>query len=336
MKDMSEVEKNLKIKIYYFSATGNTKYGLLVLQKALKSVGHLCELRAIENEDAINKDDYDLLGFASPVYGGYPTENMIDFIKKSNVFDHKVPAFTVLCPCSSIGYWGSKEFFCKILATKNIHVINELGFLGNPSHPTVVGSLEKLSPKLRAFFDGIGRPNSQDERAIKEFSETLIKTYQDYSSGKKIRKLRHNSLKVWASKRINIKEKKFQEDHPILLDKEKCTQCGFCQRVCPTKAIVLDPYPMRNLDLCFSCQKCTNLCPQRAFYLKDIEKTGYYKGGLEKIKKINENYNHEKKIDYKKPLLLKFLSTGVGMVILMLIGKYTDRKIIKKDIKSSG
>ncbi|KUG04587.1 hypothetical protein ASZ90_017944 [hydrocarbon metagenome] len=33
--------------------------------------------------------------------------------------------------------------------------INELGFLGNPSHPAVVGSLERSSPRIRAFFNGI-------------------------------------------------------------------------------------------------------------------------------------------------------------------------------------
>lgn len=171
MKNESQMKRNLKIRIYYFSATGNTKYGLLLLQKYLVSAGHICELLSIENESTINKDDYDLLGFACPVYGGYPIENMINFIKQAAYFEDEIPAFTVLCPCSTIGYWGSRELFADILKTKNIKVINELGFLGNPSDPTVVGSLEQSSPRIRAFFNGIGRPDSHDERDIKEFSE---------------------------------------------------------------------------------------------------------------------------------------------------------------------
>jgi ferredoxin len=274
------------------------------------------------------------LGFACPVYGGYPTENMLSFIKHSADFTHEVPAFTVLCPCSSLGYWGSKELFVQILKAKNIRVISELGFLGNPSHPTVVGSLEQSSQFVKSFFDGLGRPDSHDERDIREFSQKLIRTYEDYSAGRSIEKLKHSSLKAWASKKINMKEKKFQIEHPIMLAKEKCTQCGFCQKACPTKAITLIPYPERDLNKCFACQKCTNLCPQNAFYLKDIERTGYYKGAFHKIKNINDknkqNNDNSNAKHPKKPLLLKFFSTGFGMAVLILMGKFTDRKLIKK------
>lgn len=340
MKNESKMKDVLKIRVYYFSATGNTKYGLLLLQKHLLSAGHTCELLSIESENTIKKDDCDLLGFACPVYGGYPTENMMDLIEKSACFDDIIPAFTVLCPCSSIGYWGSKELFADILKKKNIQVISELGFLGNPSHPTVVGSLEQSSPKIRAFFNGIGRPDSHDEREIKEFSEKMVRTFQDYSEGKKIKRLPHSSLKIWASTKINMKEKKFQIEHPIMLHKDKCIQCGFCQKTCPTKAIILNPYPERDFSKCFACQKCTNLCPQQAFYLKDIERTGHYKGSFEKIKKMNGvaigDRNNVNEVQHKESFILKFLSTGLGMVVLTMIGKYTDRKIIKKgDAKSS-
>lgn len=129
----------------------------------------------------------------------------------------------------------------------------------------------------------------------------------------------------------------FQKEHPIMLDKDKCKQCGFCKKACPTKAIMLNPYPERDFRKCFSCHKCTNLCPQHAFYLKDIENTGHYKEGFQRLKKINEidtdNHNGVHEIHHKEPLMLKFLSTGVGMVVLMMAGKYTDRKIIKKEVQ---
>lgn len=333
MKKENKTKRTLKIRVYYFSATGNTKYGLLMLQKHLSSEGHTCELLSIENQRAIENGDWDLLGFASPVYGGYPTENMINFIRQSADFDDVVPAFTVVCACSSVGYWGSRELYAEILKEKNIRVISELGFLGNPSHPSVVGSLEDASPKIKSFFDGIDRPDSLDEKYIREFSEKLVSTYEDYSSGRSIAKLKHSSLKIQASMRIRLKEINFQKLHPIMLDQDKCTKCGFCQRACPVKAITLNPYPERDMSKCFNCQKCTNLCPQHAFYLKDIEKTGHYKGAFDKIRKMNEADAVNDKANetrHKKPLLLKFFSTGVGMGALNLIGKYTDRKLIKE------
>ena len=107
----------MNIKIYYFSSTGNTKYGLTLLQYYLVSKGHDCELISVENEDAI-RYDCDLLGFASPVYGGYPVKIMMDFIERSETFVYKVPVFTVLCPCSTMGFWGSREIFIDVLRSK--------------------------------------------------------------------------------------------------------------------------------------------------------------------------------------------------------------------------
>lgn len=333
---MIEKIKSLKIKVYYFSATGNTKYGLLLMQKYLASVGHVCDILSIENESNISKDEYDLLGFASPVYGGYPAKNMMSFIKQSDYSQNEIPAFTVLCPCSTIGYWGSREIFADTLKSKNIQVIKELGFLGNPSHPIVVGSMEDASPKLKSFFDGIGRPDSYDEKIIEEFSEKLVRTYYDYSSGRKIKKFRHSSIKVWASKKMYKKEVRVGKENSITVNKNKCTQCGYCKKICPSEAITLNPYPVRDLSKCFNCQKCTNLCPQNAFYLKGIELIGQYKGAFKKINKMSKSEIHNENklnlVQHKKSLILKFFSTGVGMVVLLMLSKYSDGKVIKKEI----
>ncbi len=55
----------MNIKIYYFSSTGNTKYGLTLLQYYLVSKGHDCELISVENEDAIRYDCDLFIGFIS-------------------------------------------------------------------------------------------------------------------------------------------------------------------------------------------------------------------------------------------------------------------------------
>lgn len=322
---MSEI---MKIRVYYFSATGNTKFGLLLLQKNLREQGHSCELIPVENAAGI-EGDCDLSGFATPVYGGYPSEIMMDFINRLPKIEEEKPAFTVLCPCSDVGYWGSRELLADLLKSKNFQVIGELGFLGNPSHPTVVGSLELSSPGLRAFFNGIGRPNSVDEQNIKEFAKTLTDTYRDHRSGGKIKRMKHSSLRVRASKKVRQKEIMFQQEHPILLDAEKCTRCGLCQRSCPVQAISMDPYPERDAAKCFNCQKCTNLCPQHAFYLKDIEHIGLYKGAFDKIRKLEKEGITSCAKPNRDPFLLKFLSTGVGMLFLLRLQKITDRKLIR-------
>jgi len=122
-----------------------------MLQYYLVSKGYGCELISVENEDAI-RYDCDLLGFASPVYGGYPAKIMMDFIERSETDVHKVPAFIVLCPCSTLGYWGSREVFIDVLSAKNIQVIADLGFLGTRA---ILLSLARLSAQNPFYYPSL-------------------------------------------------------------------------------------------------------------------------------------------------------------------------------------
>jgi len=332
MSSLSKGTKKLNIKIYYFSATGNTKYGLKLLQNYLASKGHSCELLSVEKEDTI-RYDCDLLGFASPVYGGYPAKIVMDFIGRSGPFAYKVPAFTVLCPCSTMGYWGSREIFADALMSKNIQVIATLGFLGNPSHPVVLGSLENAKQFLKSFTDGIGRPNSIDAAQIKDFSEKLVSVYQDYSEGKKIKKPKYSKIKRWVSNTVRSREIDLINETSLAVLKDKCVKCGLCRKECPVGALSLDPYPVQDPNKCFSCQKCINICPKHALYLEGIAQIGYYNR-----KKLNDDellnmHTDESnwQLRQKKPILLRILSTRIGMAVVILMRGITDKLLIQRE-----
>ncbi|NLM09765.1 MAG: 4Fe-4S binding protein [Clostridiaceae bacterium] len=331
MNSSAEGRKSLNIKIYYFSATGNTKYGLKLLQYYLTSKGHSCKLRTVENEDSICYD-CDLLGFASPVYGGYPAKIVMNFIERSKTFTYKVPAFTVLCPCSTMGYWGSREIFMDALSAKNIQVVASLGFLGNPSHPIVLGSIKHGTPFFKSFFDGIGRPNSFDAAQIKEFSEKLITIYRDFSEGKKIKKPGYSKIRRWVSNTVRSREIDLINETSLLVYQDKCVKCGLCQKECPVGALSLEPYPVQNLSKCFSCQKCINICPKHAIYVKGIDQIDYYNRKKLKdeellIKHTKESTQH---LRQKKPIMLRILSTRIGMVIVIMLRGITDKLLIQR------
>ncbi|NLN64596.1 MAG: 4Fe-4S binding protein [Clostridiaceae bacterium] len=319
----------MKIRIYYFSSTGNTKCGLLMLQNNLTLMGHNCELLTVEKEDTI-RDDCDLLGFASPVYGGCPAKIVIDFIERSKRFTHKVPAFTVLCPCSSIGYWGSREVFMDVLASRNIQVIANLGFLGNPSHPIVLGSLKKASTFIKSLFDGIGRPDSTDAAEIRDFSEKLITIYQDYSNGKKIKKPRYSRQKRWVSKIVRSREIALINSSSMKVLQDKCVQCGICQKECPVGALSLNPYPEKDLSKCFHCQKCINVCPKHALFPNNILQIDYYKGKAHPNEEFPNQHTEIREKHRKKSMLLRILSTGTGMVIIMMMQGITNKILIQR------
>jgi ferredoxin/flavodoxin len=331
MNSLNKGRKKLNIKIYYFSATGNTKYGLKLLQHYLASKGNNCELVSVENEDTI-RYDCDLLGFASPVYGGYPAKIIMDFIERTKAFTCKIPAFTVLCPCSTLGYWGSREIFVDALSSKNIQVIATLGFLGNPSHPIVLGSLKNSKPVFKSFFDGIGRPNSFDAAKIKDFSEKLISIYHDYSEGKKIKKPKYSKIKRWVSNSVRSREIELINETSLAVYKDKCVKCGLCQEECPVGALSLATYPVQDRSKCFSCQKCINICPKHALYIEGIAQIDYYNR-----KKLNDGDLLKKHTDermwnkrQKKSILLCIMSTRIGMVITMLLRDISDKLLIQR------
>ncbi|MDY0389466.1 MAG: EFR1 family ferrodoxin [Desulfobulbus oligotrophicus] len=51
---------------------------------------------------------------------------------------------------------------------------------------------------------------------------------------------------------------------PLAADEQLCTSCGICAEVCPTGAIVVDPYPIIS-EACVVCQQCVQACPEGAF-----------------------------------------------------------------------
>ncbi len=69
------------------------------------------------------------------------------------------------------------------------------------------------------------------------------------------------------------------------LDKEKCTKCGICSKVCRENAIfwVKGKYPVFIHDLCTGCGACWLVCPHKAIKAKKE------KAGESFVNKINDN-----------------------------------------------
>lgn len=55
-----------------------------------------------------------------------------------------------------------------------------------------------------------------------------------------------------------------QVSREIVIDEEKCVDCGLCTGVCPTEALTLDPDSFRLKFLrsrCVVCEQCIPTCP---------------------------------------------------------------------------
>ena len=57
----------------------------------------------------------------------------------------------------------------------------------------------------------------------------------------------------------------------VTRDEKRCTHCGVCVAICPTKALVINP-KTRLVDFdpskCIACELCVKACPPRAMKVK--------------------------------------------------------------------
>ena len=64
------------------------------------------------------------------------------------------------------------------------------------------------------------------------------------------------------------KQRMHSDYHPVL-SKKKCTRCGLCVEICPTKAATIrEPgYPQYDLEKCIGCAQCIAMCPEMALQI---------------------------------------------------------------------
>jgi MinD superfamily P-loop ATPase len=54
------------------------------------------------------------------------------------------------------------------------------------------------------------------------------------------------------------------------VDERKCTGCGICPEVCPTKCLAMDPHLpwLPRPAECVACGLCVEVCPAAALHLE--------------------------------------------------------------------
>lgn len=64
------------------------------------------------------------------------------------------------------------------------------------------------------------------------------------------------------------KQRMHSDYHPVL-SKKKCTRCGVCAEICPTKAATISEpdYPQYDLQKCIGCAQCIAMCPEMALQI---------------------------------------------------------------------
>lgn len=262
----------MKIPIFYFSSSNNTKYVGELIGKGLTLINHDPQLISWTSlrSNPINIQEYEAFGIGGPIYAlSYPPF-LISWIKSLPKANNEQSFFLF---DTSAGLPGNALNYAK-------KMLEDKGY-------SFLGGLEIVSPTRDSVFK---------LSYFENLSWSREKLDRGFQFGLKIGKLFEKpNLRVidWTFRRMPFSifiRKGFQSVEKALFrflgksiqyDSAKCTNCMECSRLCPTNAIDIERDPVVDPNLCIGCFKCLRTCPVGALYLKQLPNAEYFEGPQE-------------------------------------------------------
>jgi len=219
----------------------------------------------------LNQDwqEYDLIGFGSPVYSFRPAPVMIRFLLDLPVFSKKTRAFSFT---THDGAQGDYEAFMRKLLT-----MKGFKYVGHLDQSFVYSA----SAIIRKNFDHLktGRllvkKSYQARKNIFLFLEYIQSLYYGvpywYKGTNLLDKMIGIPYRLAYSYGVD-----FILNHLLFgfgVDKSECIQCWTCVQQCPQGLIEVDAedFPIRHYH-CMYCLRCLNWCPTNALYFSRLTK----------------------------------------------------------------
>ncbi len=246
----------MKCLIIYFSQTNSTRKIAESIGKVLEANEWEVEFINIKNGKPDYVEDYDLIGFGTPVY-----YYRLPFLVKDYL--QSLPDLNNKAVFSFISY-GSYYFDVPI-KIKNIlqdkNTVN-IGFFAARGADKYLGYLNQGV----LFSDG--HPDKKELTQAREFAKSLLEVFNYESFSEKIYKYKSKFKKgiVYSFESLltdrwfvnNIYTRLFSSSYD-------CIGCGKCVENCPQDNIILDsrkrPKWENSCELCFICQM---VCPVQA------------------------------------------------------------------------
>lgn len=248
--------------IYYFSGTGNS------LWSAQQLAGIFGE-RLVSMAEALQNDglsylltDDEKVFFVMPVHSWGPALLALRFIEKLSFENYREqPVFALFTCGDNCGY--ADKILAKALQKKGV---------------TLTKSFSLQMPNNYILMKGFGiDPETVEQRKLRDAPE-LLQTIADHIQEQKAGTIYTVGTKPFLKSRfVYPMFKKFAVKKVAFYATEKCTLCGMCAEICPTKTIVMAESKPKWGGGCVQCTACINRCPVRAIeYGKITEDQGRY------------------------------------------------------------
>ena len=233
----------MKTVIYYYSATGNSLYAARFIEERLPDA----ELRSIPEEMVAERLEVqaDRIGFVFPLhYLSLPLQ-VEAFIERLSLKES--PYIFAVATCG-VPYWGRPFLdMDEILARKGRH-LHGMWFLRLVSNYLPLrDTAAEWRINIRAWF------------AYRKLQNIVrsIENKEHHATWQLLRDMCRRYHEEWRDRQRSI-------DENFSCDTEKCTSCGLCERICPTRNIVRpEGHPVWQ-HRCVECLGCLHCCPAEA------------------------------------------------------------------------
>lgn len=233
----------MKTIIYYYSATGNSLYVARRLQEELGNV----ELRSMAK--ALHEGDFSVeaesVGFVFPMhYFGLPLQ-VEEFMKSLVLKD--APYLFAVATCG-VPYWGIPFLQAdEILADKGRRLHGQwfLRLVSNYIPWRDIAADWRIS--IRVWLA---------EKKLKKIAGAVA-SREGHETWQLLKGMSRRYHEEWKHRQVSI-------DEEYICDKDKCTSCGLCEKICPTGNILRTDGKPQWQHKCVECLGCLHICPVKA------------------------------------------------------------------------
>lgn len=256
----------MRINVYYFSATGNSRWVTKEVVNQLKKYNHEVSVKCVEKEMITPSEirEADLIGFIYPIYSSKPPQHIINALEILPQVEGKLTFFV-----TTAGY---------IAGDVNLYtygLIKHKGYLLLTSLNIVMGNNLHLPRLCPLPVSNKNAMESKRRRANKKIEKVVgkIQHNESYIEGRDIFSYLFGIFqRLIGDGVVEHGFKGFQ------IEEECCSKCGWCLKNCPNQNIVMEKGKIRFLEHCTLCTRCYNFCPQEAIICgAKTKKRNWYK-----------------------------------------------------------
>lgn len=255
----------MRILVFYFSGTGNTRKIAKEYAAAFSALNCEAELRSLPLDGEISSKELesaDILGFGYPIHAFNAPEIVIKFVKKINKLNENKRAFIFKSSGEPVRMSDVSSLkLIKLLKARNIDVKNEYQY---------------CMP-----YNIIFRHSDQMAYRMWETAKKLIPIDCDEIINTKPHGVRHMFMGGMLAWFLRIEHFGAHFNGIFYKTTKDCVNCGLCVKACPVKNITVDEKGEIHFGKnCLMCMRCTLNCPKNAI------KAGLFNGW-----KVNGKYS---------------------------------------------